>query len=230
MDQFRAASIQAGRVRTGARDVLKRVIDTALSAIGLVILALPLALIWLIIELDSRGPVLYKQVRVGRNGRLFVPYKFRTMIVGAENTGLMLNVTADDPRITRVGRFLRTWGLDELPQLVNVLKGEMSLVGPRPTLPYQVERYDENQMRRLLVKPGLTGWALVHGRNAIGWRERISLDLWYVDHWSIWLDLAILLRTIWVVLVTREGVYGEGSVNDEFTGPPGGPGSTADGR
>lgn len=124
-----------------------------------------------------------------------------------------------DLRITRVGRFLREWGFDELPQLINVLKGEMSIVGPRPTLRYQVDQYDDFQRRRLLVKPGITGWALVHGRNLLSWEERIKYDVWYVDHWSLWLDLQVMFKTLWVVLVTREGVYGNGGVNDDFTGP-----------
>lgn len=138
------------------------------------------------------------------------------MIEGAVNQGLGVTVAQDDLRITRVGRFLRNFGLDELPQLINVLKGEMSLIGPRPTFPYQAELYDEFQKRRLEVKPGLTGWALVHGRNRLPWKERIILDVWYVDHWSLWLDLKILLKTAWIVLVTREGLYGEGGINDDF--------------
>ncbi|MBW2040299.1 MAG: sugar transferase, partial [Deltaproteobacteria bacterium] len=161
----------------------------------------------------------FRQERAGKGGKLFKTWKFRTMVVGAVNQGLGFNVAQDDPRITRVGRFLREWGLDELPQLINVLKGEMSIVGPRPTLNYQVDQYNNTQRRRLLVKPGITGWALIHGRNLLTWEERIRYDVWYVDHWSLWLDLWIMLKTLWIVLVTKEGVYGKGGVNDDFTGP-----------
>ncbi|MGQ9477795.1 MAG: sugar transferase [Candidatus Bipolaricaulia bacterium] len=203
----------------GVQLAFKRALDLGIALIGLILLALPFALIALLIKLDSKGPVFFRQERVGRQGRIFKPWKFRTMIEGAVAQGLGYNVARDDPRITRVGRFLRDWGLDELPQLINVLKGEMSLVGPRPTLKYQVERYDEFQRKRLLVKPGITGWALIHGRNLLSWEERIKYDVWYAEHWSIWLDLRILLKTIWVVLIKREGVYGPGGVNDDFTGP-----------
>lgn len=195
---------------------IKRLFDIIVSLIGLAILALPFALVALAIKLDSKGPVFFKQERVGKDGKIFICWKFRTMIEGAVSQGLGVTVAQDDPRITRVGRFLRNWGLDELPQLINVLKGEMSLVGPRPTLPYQAELYDEFQRRRLEVKPGITGWALVNGRNLLPWEERIKLDVWYVDHWSLWLDLKILLKTVWIVLITREGLYGEGGVNDDF--------------
>lgn len=196
--------------------LIKRLFDIVVSLMGLAVLAIPFVLIALAIKLDSKGPVFFKQERVGKDGRKFICWKFRTMVEGAINQGLGVTVAQDDPRITRVGRFLRNWGLDELPQLINVLKGEMSLVGPRPTLPYQVELYDDFQKRRLDVKPGITGWALVNGRNRLPWEERIKLDVWYVDHWSIWLDFKIILKTFWVVLVTREGLYGEGGVNDDF--------------
>ncbi len=196
--------------------LMKRLLDVVASVVGLAMLAIPFALIALAIKLDSRGAVFFKQQRVGKDGRKFICWKFRTMIEGAVNQGLGVTVAQDDPRITRVGRFLRNWGLDELPQLINVLKGEMSLVGPRPTFPYQAELYDEFQKRRLEVKPGITGWALVNGRNRLPWEERIKLDVWYVDHWSLWLDLKILLKTFWIVLITREGLYGEGGVNDDF--------------
>ncbi|MCL6642778.1 MAG: exopolysaccharide biosynthesis polyprenyl glycosylphosphotransferase [Candidatus Bipolaricaulota bacterium] len=196
--------------------VAKRLLDIVFSVVGLALLAIPFALIALAIKLDSKGPVFFKHERVGKDGKRFICWKFRTMIEGAINQGLGVTVAQDDPRITRVGRFLRNWGLDELPQLINVLKGEMSLVGPRPTFPYQVERYTAFQRRRLEVKPGITGWALVNGRNRLPWEERIKLDVWYVDHWSLWLDFKILLKTLWVVLVTHEGLYGEGGVNDDL--------------
>lgn len=195
---------------------IKRTLDILLSLIGLIVLAIPFAVIALVIKLDSRGPVFFRQERAGKNGKGFICWKFRTMVEGAVNQGLGVTVAQDDPRITRVGRFLRNFGLDELPQLINVLQGEMSLIGPRPTFPYQVELYDEFQKRRLEVKPGITGWALVNGRNRLPWEERIKLDVWYVDHWSLWLDLKILLKTFWTVLIIREGLYGEGGINDDF--------------
>jgi lipopolysaccharide/colanic/teichoic acid biosynthesis glycosyltransferase len=198
------------------RLALKRSLDLLLGIPMLVALALPFLLILALIKLDSAGPAFFRQERVGRNGRRLRPFKFRTMVVNAESIGLGVNVSTDDARITRVGRLLRNWGLDELPQLINVVKGEMSLVGPRPTLPYQVEQYQEWQRRRLLVKPGINGWALVHGRNRLTWQERIQYDVWYVDHWSLWIDIRVLFRTLWIVLITREGVYGEGGVNDDF--------------
>ena len=197
--------------------ILKRLIDILLSFVGLVLLSVPFAIIALAIKLDSKGSVFFRQERVGLNGGTVKTWKFRTMVVGAVEQGLGYNVARDDPRITRVGRFLRSWGLDELPQFVNVLKGGMSIVGPRPTLQYQVDRYNEFQRRRLLAKPGITGWALIHGRNLLSWEERIKYDVWYVDHWSILLDLWIMLKTLWVVLVTREGVYEENAgLNDRF--------------
>ena len=193
--------------------------DFFLSLIGLGILVIPFGIFALAIKLDSKGPIFFKQERVGKNGRLFKQWKFRTMIVGAVDQGLGFNVAQNDSRITRVGKFLRAWSLDELPQLINAFKGEMSIVGPRPTLKYQVDQYNDFQRRRLLVKPGITGWALIHGRNLLSWEERIKYDIWYIDHWSLWIDLWIMLKTLWIVLVTREGVYGKGGINEDFTGP-----------
>jgi lipopolysaccharide/colanic/teichoic acid biosynthesis glycosyltransferase len=147
------------------------------------------------VKLEDGGPVLYRQTRVGRGGEDFELLKLRTMVVGAETIGAGFAVDEGDPRITRLGRLLRRTSMDELPQLWNVLRGDMSVIGPRPTLRYQVERYDERQRRRLDVKPGLTGWAQVHGRAALPWSERIELDVWYVEHRSPRVDLRILLRT-----------------------------------
>jgi lipopolysaccharide/colanic/teichoic acid biosynthesis glycosyltransferase len=196
--------------------VLKRTIDLLGSAVGLLVLVAPFILIAVLIKRDSPGPIFFLQERVGRDGKPFVCWKFRTMVVGAIDQGLGVTVAQNDSRITRIGHVLRNWGIDELPQLINVLKGEMSLVGPRPTLQYQVDQYDGPQRKRLLAKPGLTGWALIHGRNTLSWEERIKLDVWYVENWSLWLDFKILLKTVWVVLVTREGLYGESGVNDDF--------------
>jgi len=200
--------------------ILKRLIDILLSFIGLTLLAFPFAIIALAIKLDSKGPIFFRQERVGKDGRSFRVWKFRMLVVGAVRKGLGYNVAKDDSRITRVGAVLRNWGLDELPQLINVLIGEMSLVGPRPTLRYQVEHYDGFQRRRLLVKPGITSLAVVSGRNALSWKERIELDVWYVEHWSLWLDIKILFKTLWTVLVTHDGLYGVDGVNDPFVAPP----------
>lgn len=196
---------------------VKRTLDIFLGLIGLGVFVIPFAIIALAVRLDSRGPAFYRQERVGKDGRPFKTWKFRTMVVGAVKRGLGYNVAHDDHRITRVGRFLRAWGLDELPQLINVLKGEMSIVGPRPTLQYQIDQYNAFQRRRLLVKPGITGWALIHGRNLLSWEERIKYDVWYVDHWSLWLDLGIMFKTLWVVLVRREGIYGANGINYDFS-------------
>lgn len=194
--------------------LLKRVIDLAFALPALALLVVPFALIAMAIKLSSPGPVFFHWERVGKDGRTFIPLKFRTMKHGSRR-GEVDSLSKDDPRITRLGSYLRAWGIDELPQLWNVIKGEMSLVGPRPTLRYQVERYSRRQMRRLNVKPGITGWALIHGRNALTWNQRIEYDLWYVKHWSICLDLWIMLRTL-VVVARRDGLYGPGNVNDMF--------------
>ena len=154
-----------------------------------------LALSALAVKLEDGAPILYRQTRVGMDGVDFELLKLRTMIVGAERVGAGYAVNAGDPRITRVGRVLRKLSLDELPQLWNVVRGDMSVIGPRPTLRYQVERYDERQRRRLAVKPGITGWAQIHGRASLPWADRIELDVWYVDHRSPKTDLLILLRT-----------------------------------
>jgi lipopolysaccharide/colanic/teichoic acid biosynthesis glycosyltransferase len=177
----------------------KRALDLV-GATALLVLSSPLmALAALLIRLESRGHPIYKQRRVGRHGRLFEIYKFRTMFDGAEYVGAGLAVNEGDPRITRVGHLLRRWSLDELPNLVNVVRGEMSLVGPRPTIQVQVDQYTPHQRRRLEVKPGITGWAQVNGRTSLPWHERIELDVWYVDHRSLLLDVRILLRSLKLV-------------------------------
>ena len=177
----------------------KRALDLV-GATALLVLSSPLmALAALLIRLESRGHPIYKQRRVGRHGRPFEIYKFRTMVDGAEYVGAGLAVNEGDPRITRVGHLLRRWSLDELPNLVNVVRGEMSLVGPRPTIQVQVDRYTPHQRRRLEVKPGITGWAQVNGRTSLPWHERIELDVWYVDHRSLLLDVRILLRSLRLV-------------------------------
>lgn len=186
--------------------VIKRVFDVVVAAVALVVLSPLLLALAIWIKLDSPGPVLFRQERAGRNGKPFWIYKFRTMVVDAEKSGYY--TAAGDPRVTRSGRLLRATSLDELPQLLNILRGEMSIVGPRPTLLYQVEQYTERQWKRLAMRPGVTGWAQVNGRNALSWPERIELDVWYVEHWSLWLDVKILLRTP-LVWLKGEGIYAE---------------------
>jgi lipopolysaccharide/colanic/teichoic acid biosynthesis glycosyltransferase len=179
----------------GGGHALNRTVDVSLAGAALVLASPVLALAALAITLEDRGPVLYRQTRVGKDGADFELLKLRTMVVDAESQGAGFAVNEGDPRITRVGRVLRRLSLDELPQLWNVVRGDMSVIGPRPTLRYQVERYTPRQRRRLEVKPGITGWAQVHGRAALPWEERIELDVWYVEHRSPWLDLKILART-----------------------------------
>jgi lipopolysaccharide/colanic/teichoic acid biosynthesis glycosyltransferase len=174
---------------------VNRALDVAIAGTGLVATAPLLVAAVIAIRLEDGGPALYRQRRVGKGGVDFELLKLRTMVVGAEGQGAGFAVDRGDSRITRVGRILRATSIDELPQLWNVLRGDMSIVGPRPTLRYQVDRYTERQRRRLDVKPGVTGWAQVQGRAALPWGERIELDVWYVEHRSPLLDLKILLRT-----------------------------------
>jgi lipopolysaccharide/colanic/teichoic acid biosynthesis glycosyltransferase len=177
------------------RHALNRAADVAIAGVALAVASPALALAALAVKLTSRGPALYRQTRVGKDGADFELLKLRTMVVGAEGKGAGLAVDRGDSRITPVGGILRRLSLDELPQLWNVVRGDMSVIGPRPTLRYQVETYTPHQRRRLDVKPGITGWAQVHGRATLPWAERIELDVWYVDHRSPLLDLKILART-----------------------------------
>jgi lipopolysaccharide/colanic/teichoic acid biosynthesis glycosyltransferase len=174
---------------------VNRAADIAIAGSALVLASPVLALAALAVKLEDGGPVLYRQTRVGRDGADFDLLKLRTMVVGAETMGAGLAVNRGDSRITRAGRLLRKLSLDELPQLWNVVRGEMSVIGPRPTLRYQVEQYDERQRHRLDVMPGITGWAQVNGRASLPWADRIELDVWYVEHRSPRLDLRILART-----------------------------------
>ena len=174
---------------------MNRALDVAIAGTGLVLSSPLLALSALAVKLEDRGPVLYRQTRVGKDGADFELLKLRTMVVGAERQGAGYAVDKGDSRITKAGGILRRLSLDELPQLWNVVRGDMSIIGPRPTLRYQVEQYDAEQLHRLDVKPGITGWAQIHGRAALPWAERIELDLWYVRHRDWKTDLLILLRT-----------------------------------
>jgi len=183
-----------------------RVLDVVIGGIGAVVTAPLVAVLAIAIRLESAGHPIYTQTRVGLDGALFQIYKLRTMVHGAEFTGAGLAIAEGDARITRLGNFLRRYSLDELPNLWNVVRGEMSIVGPRPTLAVQVAQYSERQRGRLAVKPGITGWAQVNGRASLPWSERIELDLWYVEHRSLRLDLRILWRTVRMVFA-GEGIY-----------------------
>jgi lipopolysaccharide/colanic/teichoic acid biosynthesis glycosyltransferase len=185
---------------------LTRLIDVVVSSIALVLSSPVLLAIMVVIRIESPGSPIYRQRRIGLNGEPFEMLKLRTMVSGAEHQGAGLAVNYGDPRITRVGHFLRRFSIDELPNLVNVLRGEMSLVGPRPTIQAQVDQYTPLQRRRLEVKPGITGWAQINGRASLPWHERIELDIWYVDHRTLRLDLAILWKTV-RLLVSGEGLY-----------------------
>jgi len=191
--------------------MLKRSIDIVFAILLIALLSPFMVVIALLIKLEDHGPVLFKQERLGKDGEVFVLYKFRTMIVNAEKVGLGIFLEERDPRITRIGKWLRELSLDELPQLFNILRGDMSFVGPRPPLPFFPKRYDEYEewvKKRFTVRPGITGWAQVNGRNLIDWYDRFKLDVWYVDHWSLWLDTKIVFLTILKIL-KREGIYGK---------------------
>ena len=185
---------------------MKRAIDILIASIGSLVSAPVVALAAAAIRLESPGHPIYRQARAGKDGEEFSIFKLRTMVRGAEFTGAGLAIQEGDDRITRVGMLLRRYSLDELPNLWNVLRGEMSIVGPRPTLQVQVEQYSERQRGRLAVKPGITGWAQINGRASLPWSERIELDLWYVEHHSLALDMRILARTVGMV-ASGHGLY-----------------------
>jgi lipopolysaccharide/colanic/teichoic acid biosynthesis glycosyltransferase len=186
--------------------MIKRGVDLVIGLLGTVITAPVVAVLALAIRLESPGHPIYRQTRAGKDGEPFSIYKLRTMVCGAEFTGAGLAIAEGDDRITRLGGVLRRYSLDELPNFWNVVRGEMSIVGPRPTVPVQVEQYTPHQRGRLAVKPGITGWAQINGRASLPWSERIELDLWYVEHRSLRLDLMILSRTARMVL-SGDGIY-----------------------
>lgn len=193
--------------------IVKRIFDFISSLIGLIIL-LPLFLIVaILIKLDSPGPVFFKQTRGGKNNKYFEIYKFRTMCNNAEKMGLGFKTNSNDSRITKVGSFLRKTSIDELPQLINIIKGEMSIVGPRPALPVQTDNYSNYEKKRLDVRPGVTGYAQVNGRNSLSWAQKIELDRFYVENFSIMLDMKILFKTIGVVLKPNE-IYTDSQNNE----------------
>ena len=200
----------------------KRLFDIIFSFLGIILTSIPMLIIAIIIKIDSKGPVFFKQERIGKNGKIFKILKFRSMCVGAEKTGSGVYSGKGDKRVTRVGKILRATSLDEIPQFFSVLKGDMSFIGPRPPLtyhPWTLDKYTEEQKRMFGVRPGITGWAQVNGRKDVEWNKRIELNVWYVDHLSIWLDIKILLKTILKVLSnadnenTKETV--ESNVNDD---------------
>ena len=180
----------------------KRFFDIVFSFLGLIIVALPMLIIAIAIKIDSKGPVIFKQERLGKNGKVFKILKFRSMCVGAEQTGSGVYSGKGDARVTKVGKLLRKTSLDEIPQLLSVLKGDMSFIGPRPPLtyhPWPLEDYTDEQKRMFDVRPGITGWAQINGRKDVEWNKRIKLNVWYVDHVSIWLDIRILFKTVFKV-------------------------------
>jgi sugar transferase EpsL len=192
--------------------VSKRIFDLITASVGLILLSPFMLLTALFVAIFLGTPILFRQKRPGYKGRPFYIYKFRTMTNASDSAG---NLLPDSQRLTRLGRFLRGLSLDELPEIFNILRGEMSVVGPRPLLMEYLERYSLEQMRRHDVYPGLTGWAQVNGRNAITWQDKFALDVWYVDHWSFWLDIKIILLTIWKV-IKREGISQPGQATTEY--------------
>ena len=195
---------------------VKRFLDVTASFLGLVLLSPLLLAVSLLIKIDSRGPVIFRQKRIGRNGKVFEIYKFRSMCVGAEKTGSGVYSGKGDARVTRIGKILRATSIDELPQLLNILKGEMSFVGPRPPLtyhPWKYEEYTDFQKRMFEVRPGITGWAQVNGRKDVEWHKRIELNVWYVDHMSLLLDIKIMLMTAFKVLTNADNENSGATVN-----------------
>lgn len=189
-------------------NTIKRIMDLLISTVGLMIFSPLLIIVALLIKIDSKGPVFFRQTRVGLDEKYFDVIKFRTMIDNAENIGSGIMTDREDPRITKVGKILRKTSIDELPQLINILRGDMSLIGPRPVPVGHYKKYTNYEKKRFIVKPGITGWAQVNGRNNLTWNERIKKDIWYVENMSFFLDLKILIKTVKVVLLS-EGVYSE---------------------
>lgn len=195
---------------------VKRFLDVTASFLGLVLLSPLLLAVSILIKIDSRGPVIFRQKRIGRNGKVFEIYKFRSMCVGAEKTGSSVYSGKGDARVTRIGKILRATSIDELPQLLNILKGEMSFVGPRPPLtyhPWKYEEYTDFQKRMFEVRPGITGWAQVNGRKDVEWHKRIELNVWYVDHMSLLLDIKIMFMTAFKVLTNADNENSGATVN-----------------
>ncbi|MBQ8658543.1 MAG: sugar transferase [Clostridia bacterium] len=196
----------------------KRFFDIIISLLAIIILLIPMLIIAIAIKCDSKGPVIFKQERVGKNGKIFKIYKFRSMCIGAEQTGSGVYSDKNDARVTKVGRFLRATSLDELPQFFNLLKGDMSFIGPRPPLtyhPWAWDRYTDEQKRMFETRPGITGWAQVNGRKEVEWHRRIELNVWYVDHISLWLDIKILFMTVFKVFTNANNENTGATVKEE---------------
>jgi len=199
------------------RHFIKRLFDIISSAAGLIVISPLLVVLVVLVRLKLGSPILFRQQRPGLSGKTFVIYKFRTMTDQRDASGHLL---PDEQRLPAFGRFLRSTSFDELPELLNVLKGDMSIVGPRPLMMKYLERYSPEQVRRHEVKPGITGWAQINGRNAISWEDKFKLDVWYVDNWTFWLDMKIILKSAWMV-IAREGITQQGRATmDEFMGTP----------
>lgn len=200
--------------------VFKRFMDIVLSIIGLIILSPILLIVSIAIKIDSKGPVIFKQERIGKDGKVFKIYKFRSMVVGAEKMGTGVYSKKGDSRVTRVGKFIRMTSIDELPQLVNILKGEMSFIGPRPVLtyhPWKYEEYTPEQLKRFEVRPGVTGLAQIHGRKQVEWEKRIKYDVEYVEKLGLWLDIKIFFITIYKVLFMKDNENTEKTTNTKET-------------
>ena len=192
--------------------IVKRLLDICISAIVLFFLSPLMLIIYLLVRINLGGPAFFVQERVGKDNKIFKMIKFRTMKDSRDKNGNLLD---DNERVTRLGSFLRSFSLDELPELINIIKGDMSLVGPRALLVQYLECYNKDQIRRHEVLPGLTGWAQINGRNSITWSEKFKLDVWYVDNWSLWLDIKIFFLTFWKV-IKREGINQSESVTMEY--------------
>ena len=189
------------------KNFFKRLIDIIIALIGLAVTAVIMLIVAVAVKIESPGEVIFRQKRIGRNGKVFDIYKFRSMCKNAEKTGSGVYSDKNDARVTKVGKFIRATSLDELPQLINILKGDMSLIGPRPPLtyhPWTYEEYTEHQKKMFAVRPGITGWAQVHGRKQVEWHKRIELNVWYVEHVSFWLDIKILFLTVFKVFTNAD--------------------------
>ena len=199
------------------RKFFKRFFDLSVSLFGLIILAPIFLLLAIVIKIDSKGPVIFKQQRLGKNGKVFNMYKFRSMCVGAEQQEGGVYSGKGDKRVTRIGKILRATSLDEIPQLVNIIKGDMSFIGPRPPLtyhPWHFDKYTDEQKRMFEVRPGITGWAQINGRKVVEWNKRIELNVWYVDHVTLWLDIKIFFKTIFKVFKNSDNENVGATVNN----------------